>query len=126
MAGNGRVQRLLQHILRQGSAAAAAQQQADGAVSPGSSATPTSAHPQSPGHAASHTRRVSLNAQQVADKDGSVGGAAAQRIRIGICAMDKKAKSKPMREIIGRLVSFGEFEIVNFGDEVRGIMCVGG
>jgi hypothetical protein len=33
--------------------------------------------------------------------------------------MDRKAQSKPMKEIISRLVSFGDFEVVNFGDEVR-------
>lgn len=32
--------------------------------------------------------------------------------------MDKKAKSKPMREIIRRLVSFGEFEVVSCGDQM--------
>jgi hypothetical protein len=30
-----------------------------------------------------------------------------------------QAQSKPMREILARLTAFGEFEIVNFGDEVR-------
>jgi inositol hexakisphosphate/diphosphoinositol-pentakisphosphate kinase len=32
--------------------------------------------------------------------------------------MDKKAQSKPMREIVARLVSYGEFEVVFFGDDI--------
>lgn len=32
--------------------------------------------------------------------------------------MDKKAKSKPMKEILGRLLRNGEFEVVTFGDTV--------
>eukprot|EP00981_Chlorochromonas_danica_P011249 scaffold3825_cov179-Ochromonas_danica.AAC.6 len=39
-----------------------------------------------------------------------------KKIILGICAMDKKARSKPMREIIERLPD-EIFEIVYFGDE---------
>ena len=39
------------------------------------------------------------------------------KIKLGICAMDKKAQSKPMREILGRL-SPELFDIVIFGDAV--------
>lgn len=40
------------------------------------------------------------------------------KIRIGVCAMDKKATSKPMKEIITRITSFNEFEVIIFGDQV--------
>lgn len=39
------------------------------------------------------------------------------KIRIGVCSMDKKARSKPMVAIMERLTAFGEFEIVTFGDD---------
>jgi inositol hexakisphosphate/diphosphoinositol-pentakisphosphate kinase len=32
--------------------------------------------------------------------------------------MDRKAQSKPMKEIISRLTSYGDFEVLHFGDEV--------
>lgn len=40
------------------------------------------------------------------------------KIRIGVCAMDKKARSRPMKEILERLTAYGEFEVVIFGDQV--------
>ena len=39
------------------------------------------------------------------------------KIRVGICAMDKKAKSRPMSAIVDRMLAFGEFEIFTFGDD---------
>jgi hypothetical protein len=39
------------------------------------------------------------------------------RIRLGICAMDKKARSKPMAEILSRLDQ-SLFRVVFFGDDV--------
>ena len=53
-------------------------------------------------------------------KSVSVMNAAAaqsQRVKLGICAMDKKARSKPMGEILGRLDQ-KLFDIVYFGDDM--------
>ena len=40
-----------------------------------------------------------------------------RKVRVGVCAMDKKAKSKAMNAILTRLEKFGEFEILVFGDD---------
>ncbi|KAL7135752.1 hypothetical protein ABFS83_11G119400 [Erythranthe nasuta] len=46
------------------------------------------------------------------------------KVRIGVCVMEKKVKSGseafsgPMLQILERLEAFGEFEIVHFGDKV--------
>ncbi len=40
------------------------------------------------------------------------------KIIVGVCAIDIKARSKPMRNILDKLLSYGEFEVVLFGDHV--------
>lgn len=44
-------------------------------------------------------------------RSGTVG-------RVGVCALDVKARSKASRNILTRLQSNGEYEIVMFGDKV--------
>ncbi|ONI19333.1 hypothetical protein PRUPE_3G272600 [Prunus persica] len=41
-----------------------------------------------------------------------------EKIKIGVCVMEKKVFSAPMGEILERLQAFGEFEISHFGDKV--------
>ncbi|XP_019185501.1 PREDICTED: inositol hexakisphosphate and diphosphoinositol-pentakisphosphate kinase 1-like isoform X2 [Ipomoea nil] len=41
-----------------------------------------------------------------------------KKITIGVCVMEKKVFSAPMGQILDRLQSFGEFEVVHFGDKV--------
>ncbi|OIW06702.1 hypothetical protein TanjilG_04096 [Lupinus angustifolius] len=42
----------------------------------------------------------------------------AEKIRIGVCVMEKKVFSAPMSQIFDRLQAFGEFEVIHFGDKV--------
>eukprot|EP00753_Platysulcus_tardus_P013390 PLAT3669.6.p1 GENE.PLAT3669.6~~PLAT3669.6.p1 ORF type:complete len:1024 (+),score=377.90 PLAT3669.6:128-3073(+) len=39
-------------------------------------------------------------------------------ITIGLCAMEKKVRSKPMQAILQRFRQFGMFEVIYFGDEL--------
>lgn len=41
-----------------------------------------------------------------------------ERIRLGVAAMDRKARSKPMQNILNRLLSTGKFEVITFGDKL--------
>jgi hypothetical protein len=41
-----------------------------------------------------------------------------RRLVLGVCAMDKKTRSKPMTAILDRLRAYGEFDIHIFGDRL--------
>ncbi|KAM1009576.1 hypothetical protein FF1_044994 [Malus domestica] len=41
-----------------------------------------------------------------------------EKIKIGVCVMEKKVFSAPMGQILERLQAFGEFEIIHFRDRV--------
>ena len=69
---------------------------------------------QSSGASSSGVVSASNNINTNNSGGGSCGGAT--RIRLGLCAMDKKARSKPMSEILKRLDPTA-FEPIFFGDD---------
>lgn len=58
---------------------------------------------------------VPVNFNEETNEQRNNGTTTPSRIRLGICAMDKKARSKPMAEILSRLDKT-LFEVVIFGD----------
>ena len=47
------------------------------------------------------------------------GGDRVERIALGICAMDKKTQSKPMKEIMNRIEKTSIFKITYFSDKMK-------
>jgi len=56
-----------------------------------------------------HTDRMPKMSMSTEDRDP---------VRLGICAMAKKAKSKPMETILNLLTKFGDVEVVHFPEDV--------
>ena len=55
--------------------------------------------------------KLSTIADSIAVKPAPLG-------KIGVCALDGKARSKPSRNILTRLQNNGEFDVIVFGDKV--------
>lgn len=79
------------------------------------------ARPQPPRRSRSRTQRQP-SSSNVASSTASPSNSDRVKVmpigRLGVCALDVKARSKPSRNILTRLQSGGEFEVVIFGDKV--------
>uniref|UniRef100_A0ACD5WAJ7 Uncharacterized protein n=1 Tax=Avena sativa TaxID=4498 RepID=A0ACD5WAJ7_AVESA len=67
-----------------------------------------------PGFACGPPGQIGKAGEAMAAEDNG----AAHRVTIGVCVMEKKVFCSPMEQILERLRSFGEFEIIIFGDKV--------
>ena len=68
-------------------------------------------------HSKAKSGKKSKDAPMIPAAQLSGEGDTGDRIRLGICAMDKKARSKPMAEILSRLDE-KDFQVVFFGDDM--------
>ena len=67
-----------------------------------------------PVRSVSNTRRLS----RTTSKDASIDESRPIIGKIGVCALDVKARSRPSRQILTRLQDGDEFEVIIFGDKV--------
>ncbi len=70
-----------------------------------------------PGGSSNSARSAAPRSQSAGRSHGGGSAHSGNALRLGICAREKKARSKPMREIVRRLEATGHFVAVPFTDD---------